>query len=156
MSSQTKPKKTRAQLRAEKDELFQGALLIKHMGEAYYKLEELGCPRAFRDDRLNALLVDAIRACRIFRASADTTMAASGLGHILPIQGKMHQMLGQHALALVAFQEADEILISEEQKGNETNNLEVLAEMGYAYLQISQLEAAKRCFLRILARPTIG
>ena len=156
MSSQTKPKKTRAQLRAEEDEITQGCLLVKHLGEAFRQLISFGCPLEVRDIRLHALLVDADRACRILRGGlVDTEMAAAGLGYILPMKGQMHQILGQHTLALAAFQEADEILIAEDQKGSKTknSNLEVLCEIGYIYLNPNQLEAAKRSFLRILARP---
>jgi hypothetical protein len=59
MSSQTKPKKTRAQLRAEKDEIAQGCLLVKHVGEAFHQLTSFGCPLELRDIRLNELLLDA-------------------------------------------------------------------------------------------------
>jgi len=136
-----------------KDELYQCFLLIKQVGEAFHQLTELGCPMSVRDICLNALLVDANRACRILRGLADTAMAASGLGYILPLKAKMHQILGQHALALDASQEADGILIAEEKKENKTNNLAVLCEMGYVFLNMNQLEASKRSFLRILARP---
>jgi tetratricopeptide (TPR) repeat protein len=125
------------------------------MGEAFHQLTSFGCPLELRDIRLNELLLDANRACRILRGLADTAMAASGLGYLLPIKATMHQILGQHASALAAFQEANEVLIAEEQKGNKTtnSNFEVLAEIGYVNLEMNQPEAAKRSFLRILARP---
>ena len=67
----------------------------------------------------------------------------------------IHQILGQHALALATFRKTDELLLAEKEKGWGENegHADMLVEIGVLYLMLHQLEAAKSCFQRVLAKP---
>lgn len=77
---------------------------------------------------------------------------------LLLIKANLQTRLGQHALALASLQEADHLFVAAEGKGlvnAEANGFwsHLVHRLGFAYLTLHQLEAAKRCFLRILDWP---
>jgi tetratricopeptide (TPR) repeat protein len=107
-----------------------------------------------RYDAMNALLVKANRACELLQTLPNIYFRTLSYNH----KARVNTHLGQHILALAAYREADELFLAQHREGtvsadNQGIWKKVINDMGLTYLSMHQLEAAKRCFQRLLDWP---
>jgi tetratricopeptide (TPR) repeat protein len=163
MSSQPK-KKTVAQLRAErkqrKQDLDLGNQTALNVILGYRRLKSMCETRVDCHDELIALAVQADRACALFQAHqahpgtdvADTTSYRA----ILFFKAELHRKLGHYNLAIATYRQADELYLTAERQGLLIANEDItfrhiIGDLGMMYLNTQQFDAAKSCFMRILA-----
>ena len=158
-SHQTTTKKTLAQLRAEKEQREHGVQvgmqLAIDVAVACFDLESNGSARHEFYDRLNALLTQSTRACELLVHHPDPYANARPLF----VKARLHKHLGQHTLVLADLKRLDELLADADRKGAYHDRYlwcSVVNNMGEIYLSTNQLEAAKRCFLKVLAWPRLS
>ena len=80
---------------------------------------------------------------------------------MLDVKARLQEDLGQPALAIATFRQAEEFFVAAERKGLvNAHGHEIRKTMLYstaeAYLTAHQLEPAKRYYLRALAMPDLG
>lgn len=157
-SQQPAKKKTIAQLRAEKKQFVQdliprqilGFQLADEVESSFRSYMEVACLPGARNNDLNLLVDKADRALQLLgeRRNANTDIYRS----LLQTKGSIHKRLGQQFLALATYEQAHELFLEAERKGQLTVRDRdiwrcVVRNMGYMYLSSRQLENAKRCFL---------
>jgi len=156
MSNQTK-KKTVAQSRAEKkqrlENAYLGCVLADELKAAFdSSLQERSNEAHY--DRLGPFLVQANRASELLKHHPNPALHA----RFLFLKGQIHNELAEVTLAVATFRRADEIFAAAEHNGllELGENIEwrdLIKNWGDACLRSYQFEAAKGCFLRILAWP---
>ena len=109
-----------------------------------------------REGHLHPLLIQAAWACELLHYQLDIDLVIKSFGHILDLKARIHASFGQHTVAIAAFRQADEHLGAAERKGSAVDHGEwrdIIIHAGTVYLDSHQLEAAKCCFLKVLAWP---
>ena len=143
MSSQEPAKKkTIAQLRAEKKQFVQdlisrqilGHQLADEVEESVRSHMKIACLPGARDNELNLLLGKADRALQLLLERPDTYVCRS----LLQTKGSIHKRLGQQFLALAAYEQAHELFLGAERKGELTAGDRdiwrcVVGNMGYIF-----------------------
>ena len=167
MSGQSNKKKTVAQVRAamenHKQDAIESCQLAFMVNRAFYSAKSETTAEFF--DRVSALLPPSDHACEqlLHHLQLDTQVGfdlITQVGGALYVKARIHNQLGQHNLAVATFQRVDELFIAAERKGelhafDHECLKEAVSRLGLVYLVTHQLEAAKRCFLRILAWPCL-
>lgn len=163
-SDPPKSKKPLAQLRAEKErhvlDVADACYVVEDITEALAKFHEREADTddVHYHDYLNALLVKADRAAELTYYCPKACAFADNLH----LKAKLHIDLGQQAVA--TLRQADEFLIAADREGGERVRWrdhaeiwwEIVCHEGFLCLQLQQLEAAKRCFLRVMAWPGVS
>lgn len=160
------PKKTLAQLRAEKSQRREDLLfgrvivadvIVADVHEGHEKLHPKQLFGERRYDELDHLLGQADRAYELLKNHPEDNAFRT----ILLLKARIYHDLGQMTSAVAAFRRADEVYAAAECKGlNITDDIAnwrySIITMGFIFLRSNQLEEAKRCFLRVLEWPHAG
>ena len=90
-----------------------------------------------------------------------TDKGIGAYGAVTIVKGTMHINLGQNALAMDTFRQADEFFIEAESKGSVARQnrswwKDIVAHLATTYFDSRQLEAAKQCYLRLLSWPGVS
>lgn len=165
MRGQTK-KKTLAQLRAEKEQSVQnlnlGREILQGVIAGLHRVNHMRLPGSDGEliyNEQSKLLVEANRAVELLQQH--TYAHEDPYIRSLYMKAALHETMG-HALTLAmpTLQKADEVYAALEREGFITSVsghiwVQLLGKLGIHYLDSNQLEAAKRCFLKILASPRL-
>jgi len=154
MSSQPK-RKTIAQLRAEKEQrdkdFIYGVDLATEMLAARSRIKEgLVEDAEVHYEEVKALLVQANRALDHLKHHTDNQFYRA----TFQTKADLHGSIGEYNMAITLLRQTDELYLAAERNGS-IDKLghdlwaSALASLGFHCLESHQLEAAKRCFLRI-------
>jgi tetratricopeptide (TPR) repeat protein len=161
MSGQKK-KKTLAQLRTENEQRREGFIegigLLEVVNDGIRMIEEM-VDGDERDHELSKLLLEANRACELIQHYPRAGGRYDPYIHSLTYKADIHEQMGNAlTLALPALRQVDELYVALERDGLITRERahhweDQLVRLGDHYLEAAQLEAAKRCFLKLLSSP---
>lgn len=111
-----------------------------------------------REDIWNPFLDKANRACELLQPHAQTDAGFDYYLFVMRTKTKIQSALGQHKMAQATMRLVDEVFLAMAGKRvlKEVEHAEwreCIVDEGQHLLDSHQLEAAKRCFLRVLAWP---
>lgn len=155
MSSRPK-RKTLAQLRAEKEQRAADCALGRQLAQEVVDRglrigKELALSAPDRYAEWNASLSQAKRACDLLRHGPDTEAYL----HTTRCQGKIHKDLGQHALALAAFREVEELCLAACREGWGSDRItatktRVITNLGFSFFCFAPPRGGQELFFKSL------